>query len=327
MNSNEMEYIFNKCSKNRKMRPYVVEKDYWVCFALNYLFNKCKYKNAFVFKGGTSLSKVYGAIERFSEDVDLILDWKEVIGDVEEPWKERTSTQQDKYNKKMNNNAALFYKEKLVPMFNDDFEKLLGIDNLFEIDKKDEMIINFYYPRIFNVGYLRPCVRLEIGPLAEWMPCHKAAITSFIEEDYPERFAEEKTVVRVCDIERNFWEKLTILHKIHNFPEDKILPDRYARHLYDVYCMGNSWVKDKAFERKELLEEDVKFKQKFYYSKSAHYENATLKNISLIPNDIIMKALESDYNDMRDMIYGEVPSFEVIIDYLKELEKEVHLLE
>lgn len=92
------------------------------------------------------------------------------------------------------------------------------------------------------------------------------------------------------DVERTFWEKLTILHKIANFPEEKILPVRYARHLYDVYNMGNSWVKESAFKRKELLEKDITFKQKFYYAKSAHYETATLGTIMLVPGERIHKA-------------------------------------
>ena len=94
---------------------------------------------------------------------------------------------------------------------------------------------------------------------------------------YPDIFSQKDTTVLTIDVERTFWEKLTILHKIANFPDGKPLPARYARHLYDVYNMGNSWVKERAFKRKELLEKDVAFKQKFYYAKGAHYETATLE--------------------------------------------------
>lgn len=125
-------------------------------------------------------------------------------------------------------------------------------------------------------------------------------------------------------MERTFWEKTTILHKIAHFPEGKPLPSRYARHLYDVYCMGNSYVKEKAFARKELLERDIIFKMKFYYAKSAHYDSATLRDIILVPDDRIRKALEADYENMRNMIYGEVPDFSEIIRCLGVLQEEIH---
>ena len=123
-----------------------------------------------------------------------------------------------------------------------------------------------------------------------------------------------------------FWEKLTLLHKISNFPKDKTLPSRYARHLYDVFNMGNSWVKEKAFIKKELLERDIAFKQKFYYAKGAHYETATLKSISLLPKIDFYDSLEDDYRAMSNMIYGKKPSFKEMVDYLNILEKEVHQL-
>ena len=188
------------------------------------------------------------------------------------------------------------------------------------------MVVNFYYPQLFEVEYLRDKVRLEIGPLAEWLPSHVTDIQSFVSEKYPQLFARKVTEILTIDVERTFWEKLTILHKMANLPVNKNLPPRYARHLYDVYCMMNSPVKEQAFARKELLEKDVIFKQKFYYAKSAHYETATLKEISLIPADHIMDAVKQDYAAMKNMIYGDYPGFETIIEKFKELEMEVHNL-
>lgn len=120
--------------------------------------------------------------------------------------------------------------------------------------------------------------------------------------------------------------------KNNNFTQDfefsrrKKLPKKYARHLYDVFCMANSDVKKITFEKKELLQKDIIFKQKFYYSKSAHYESATSKDVCLIPNEKIMKELFADYKETQKMIYNEIPSFEQIIDYLKLLQNEIHNL-
>lgn len=318
--------LFDATAVKIGIRPEAVEKDFWVCYLLDHLFHDSAYKQAFVFKGGTSLSKSYHLINRFSEDIDLILDWRRIITDESDPWDERSKNKQDRYNKQINADAAKFYSGKLVPALNEEVSGKLGKDNLFMVDEQDEMVINFTYPKLFDGDYLRPVVRLEIGPLAEWTPSHMTVVTPFAAERFPDLFKQTSTDVLTIDAERTFWEKITILHKIANFPEGKILPKRYARHLYDVYCMGHSEIKEKAFERKGLLDKDIVFKQKFYYSKGAHYETATLGTIDLIPRDSIIPELKKDYRSMENMIYGDVPTFDEIIDYLHELQDEIHAL-
>ena len=281
--------LFQATAISMGMQPNVIEKDFWVCFMLDHLFHDCKYKNAFVFKGGTSLSKSYHVIERFSEDIDLILDWRKIMNDEVNPWEERSKTKQDLFNKQINSEAAKFYKEELIPQLNSEMKEKLGD--------------------------------------GEWMPSHETIVTPFAAEKYPDIFSQKDTSVLTIDVERTFWEKLTILHKIANFPEGKPLPARYARHLYDVYNMGNSWVKERAFKRKELLEKDVVFKQKFYYVKGAHYETATLSSIELLPKEAVLNALKEDYQAMSNMIYGNIPEFEAILEFLEKLQEEVHGLE
>lgn len=214
----------------------------------------------------------------------------------------------------------------MVPKLNNELKEKLGEGDWISVDIEDDMVVNFFYPQIFETEYLRSCVRLEIGPLAEWMPSHVTIISPFVVKEYPDLFIQKETSVLTIDAERTFWEKLTILHKIANFPEGKVLPARYARHLYDVYMMGNSWVKEDAFKRKELLEKDVAFKQKFYYAKGAHYETATLKSIELLPGKETRKELLEDYTAMRNMIYGDIPEFENILVLLEKLQGEIHEL-
>lgn len=326
LSNEERQELFQATAAKMGMRPEVIEKDFWVCFMLDHLFHDCEYKDAFVFKGGTSLSKAYHVIERFSEDIDLILDWRKIIKDESNPWDDRSKTKQDIYNKQINKDAAQFYTESLIPVLNMELSQKLGNGSWVEVDTDDEMVVNFVYPQIFETEYIIPHVRLEIGPLAEWMPSHITSIVPFVAEHYDWLFEQKSTDILTIDAERTFWEKITILHKIAHFPEGKILPHRYARHLYDVYCLGNSEIKKSAFDRKELLEKDVAFKQKFYYARSAHYETATLKTISLIPSEEIMQSLKNDYAAMANMFYGSAPDFEIILMYLEELEKEIHAL-
>lgn len=326
LSNEEKQELFLATAIKMGMRPEVIEKDFWVCFMLDHLFHDCEYKDAFVFKGGTSLSKAYHVIERFSEDIDLILDWRKIIKDNSNPWDERSKTKQDMYNKQINVVAADFYRNTLVPLLNRELSEKIGAGTWTEVDAEDDMVINFIYPQIFGTDYIIPHVRLEIGPLAEWLPSHITTIIPFAAEQYGKIFEKKSTEVLTIDAERTFWEKITILHKIANFPENKALPHRYARHLYDVYCLGNSVYKKSAFERKELLEKDIAFKQKFYYSKSAHYETATITTVKLTPSANIIPALRNDYSAMTNMFYGIHPDFDEILKYLKELESEIHEL-
>lgn len=318
--------LFTATALRIGIRPEAAEKYFWVCYMLDHLFHDCSYKDLFVFKGGTSLSKSYHLIRRFSEDIDLVLDWRSLIKDNSDPWAQRSRSSQERYNKMINAEAAEFYVSRLMPALNSELEEELKQRNLIKIDPDDEMVINFFYPRLFDQSYLLPTIRLEIGPLAEWAPSHQTTIQPFAAEQYPHLFEKTTTDILTVDAERTFWEKVTILHKLAHYPEGKNLPPRYARHLYDVYCMGHSPVKQSAFSRKELLNQDILFNRKFYYSKSAHYESATLSEIVLVPNRSILPALRSDYKAMENMIYGIVPVFDEVLNYLSELQDEIHSL-
>ena len=193
--------LFRNTADKMGLSDAIVEKDFWVCFMLDHLFHNCMYKDAFVFKGGTSLSKVYHAIERFSEDIDIILDWRKIIPESENPWDERSKTKQDQFNKMVNLKAAEFYATELVPCLNDELRKILGVGEWVAVDDNDEMVVNFYYSQLFEVEYLRDKVRLEIGPLAEWLPSHEAEIKSFVSEKYPKLFDHKTTEILTIDVD------------------------------------------------------------------------------------------------------------------------------
>lgn len=182
------------------------------------------------------------------------------------------------------------------------------------------------YPQLFDKPYLRDEVRLEIGPLAEGIPSHKVSVIPFAAEEYKSFFSSPVAWVKTIDVERTFWEKTTILHKVANRDIEKVFPPRYARHYYDLYCLIKSGVKESAFQKKELLEQDVTFKKKFYYSGKSGYETAQTKTIQLLPKSEDVEALKNDYKHMLNMIYGDIPDFTVLLKSLKELEDEIHQL-
>ncbi len=323
---NERADLFLSCSFSMNQDPFIIEKDYWVCFILDHLFHESEFHNLFVFKSGTSLSKAYHVIERFSEDIDLILDWRHFIMEDDDPWQERSRNKQNRFNKELNNRASEFFVKMLIPTLNKELSGKISGKYHLAIDEMDNMVINFYYPIIYFNDYMRNYIKLEIGPLAKWIPSHNKSITPFVCELFPNEFKQSSSTLLTTDVERTFWEKISILHKISDFTSDKQLPKRYARHYYDIYMMANSWVKEKAFERKQLLEDIIQFDQKFYYTKSADYSHATTKEVQLLPSETTKHQLFSDYDQMQDMIYGFIPKFDDILSYLKTLQEEIHNL-
>lgn len=326
-NNTEREVLFgNAADRAGISNPAIVEKDFWVCFVLNYLFHESPWPKSFIFKGGTSLSKAYHAIERFSEDIDLIMDWRLLGYSIHEPWEERSKTQQDRFNKKTVAEASVFLSNTLVPQMLKDMKSIVGenVDVSMDLDDKDRCTVNFYYPHVFNTSYLRQEIRLKIGPLAEWVPSHGVLIRPTVAEQFPSVVKQTTTEVPTVDVERTFWEKVTILHKTAAAFKQKGIPPRYARHYYDIYQMSRSEVKEKSLRRKELLEQDVKFKQKFYYAKNASYETAQIGTLKLVPSEDAIKELRADYDHMKDMIYGEKPSFDEIITEIVKLEEEIN---
>ena len=325
----EREVLFGNAADRAGINnPAIVEKDFWVSLTLDYLFGKSPWNQSFIFKGGTSLSKAYHVIERFSEDIDLIMDWRLLGFGSNEPWEERSKTQQDKFNKAAVARASEYLTRTFAPRMDADMRSMTGQDVVVRMDPddKEQCTVNFLYPHVFSTNYLRQEIRLEIGPLAEWIPSHRVAISSIAAEQLPFAFRQPDTVVLTVDAERTFWEKVTILHKTASSYEQKGIPTRYARHYYDLYQMCHSDVRDKAFYRKELLEQDVKFKLKFYYSKSASYETARIGTLQLVPSEDAIKALSIDYDHMKDMIYGKKPSFDEIISSIVNLEEDINSL-
>lgn len=167
---------------------------------------------------------------------------------------------------------------------------------------------------------------MEIGALAAWAPAKIAPIVPYAATYYPKIFVQKNTEILTVAPERTFWEKATILHREANRPERLEMPQRYSRHYYDLYRMAQTSVKDAAFARLELLKTVVDFKMKFYPRSWAKYPEAVPGTLKLIPPEYRFGPLAADYEAMKDMLYGEVPDFDTVMDAVRELEKEINLL-
>lgn len=319
-NSRARSDLFRIAAADMGLEPAIIEKDFWVCYLLDHLFHRSEFKESIVFKGGTSLSKAYGLIERFSEDVDLILDWRLIGYGLDEPWEERSNTKQDKFKLETIERTNAYLADVFAPSLKSGLSEELGSEADVRAGEGEETVL-FAYPRLFSSSATLDVVKLEIGPLAAWAPSAPATITPYVAELHPQLFGTPSTTVKTAVPERTFWEKATILHQEANRPEGKAMPRRYARHYYDMYRLGHSDVAASAIAQPELLSKVVAFKEKFYrtpWSKLADAKPSTLK---LAPQEARLAELEADYIAMRPMIFGEVPAFEDIVAYMDKLEE------
>lgn len=296
----------------------MVEKDFWVCWSLGRLFGHPELSKVILFKGGTSLAKVFHLIERFSEDIDLIIDWRLLTK--ETPTAKRSKTQQDIFNEKINELAQVYIREKMLA----EIGKSVAPCCTAEISQDDPHIVNISFPSSFSDSYLRPYIQLEIGPLAAWIPNEEYGIRPYAADAFPDVFEKPECKVMAIRAERTFWEKITILHQEAFRPENRPQPPGYSRHYYDTAMMSLSQVKKSALPDAELMRNVVEFKKQFYPRAWANYDKAVPGTFRLVPQEHVMGALKTDYSKMGNMIFGKYPKFEEIMEILRGLEKEIN---
>lgn len=313
--------LFRATSQEMHIHEAVIEKDFWVCWVLDYLFMNSPWKSQLIFKGGTSLSKAYGLIERFSEDIDLVLDWELLGYTKENPWENRTSTQQDKFGKRANHRTEEYLAEHFAPQLQEDLTTRLK-GEIIVIAQKQDVFIS--YPRSFASEGILPQIKLEIGPLAEGIPNEKKEIQPYSAVIFPGFFKQPIATVQTLLAERTFWEKATILHQEAHRGPDKIQPPRYSRHYYDLYRMSQAAIRDRALARLDLLNDVARFKMKFYRCPWARYEDAKPGSLKLLPPDHHFEDLRKDYDAMQVMLFGNIPGFDELMKGLADLEEHIN---
>lgn len=300
--------------------PAIAEKDFWVVWVLDKLFSHARLKRILQFKGGTSLSKAFDLIGRFSEDIDLILDWREVT--CEDPRQPRSKTQQGKFNEATNEQARRYIKEKLLP----EVSALLAPICACHLEGRDGVSVCVRYPSAFREKYLRPEILLEVGPLAAWLPSEVMSIRPYAATHFPQVFKRSECQVPTIVARRTFWEKATILHQESQRAEDKPMPPRYSRHYYDLAMLARAAVRQEALADLALLDAVVDFKQRFYPSAWARYQLARPGSLRLLPSEVRMGEIKKDYQAMQVMIFDKQLSFAEIIETLTDLENEINAL-
>ncbi len=313
--------LFAETGARKGMTPAIVEKDFWVCWTLGRLFAHPHLSRLLMFKGGTSLSKVFNLIERFSEDIDLILDWRVVVGD-NDPMAARSATKREALNKTIDDKAADYVRDEMLPISSGAVDPQCRCEQAAD----DRHALNVIYPAAFPDNYLRPEVRLEIGQLAAWLPYDSFRIQSYAAEAFPQLFKHPDCTVEAIRAERTFWEKATIIHHEANRPVGSLQPLRYSRHYYDLAMMAAAPVKAAALADLGLLVDVVAFKARFYSRGWAQYDQAKPGTFKLMPTGKVMTVVEKDYAQMRNMVFGRYPAFDEIMTVLQTLEREINAL-
>jgi predicted nucleotidyltransferase component of viral defense system len=305
-----------------------IEKDWWITAVLRALYT-LPYAENLSFKGGTSLSKCYNLIERFSEDVDIAIN-REFLGFIGTLSKTQISD-------RLRRAACSFVREKLQ------FDVVKELENqgintdLFSVEvditpisTTDPEIVEVRYKSLFPASnYIKPIVKLEVSGRSMNEPLRKITLQSFVDEAYSENpFAEKPFEVNAVVPERTFWEKICLLHEEFAKPQEFMRTERMSRHLYDLERMCDTDIIEKALSDKELHKIIVEHRRIFIGLKDFDYSTLAPKAIKIIPPENTINDWRKDYETMREtMIYGNSLSFNKLIEKITQLNERINQID
>lgn len=312
----------------------VLEKDIWVCWALQALFSLPNV-HPMAFKGGTSLSKIYNIIDRFSEDVDITLDYKH-FDDTDyskhperfDPFsKDASKNQIRKFSDRLKKYVHAYAVETVIPHLEKELAKLPGtLKDGIEVDKTGEKIwISFPSVVEGSDDYLKSQVLIELGGRNVIDPNEIHTISPYVAEitkgvSYP-----------TCDVvvlspQRTFWEKATLIHVECNRGEIKQNVERLSRHWYDLTMLSKHAEGQAAIHNRELFEDVIHHKKIFFNTRDANYDACLAGQLKLVPNEETISGLKDDYESMikAGLMYQEPVKFTEIIEDIKQIETEIN---
>lgn len=307
----------------------ILEKDFWVCWSLQHLFALPSFGDHLIFKGGTSLSKAFDVIHRFSEDVDLSLD-RAQLGFEEDRDPENPDLSGGKRKsllQELQDAAEATVAGPLLEEINTAFASHLEQPFSLQIDEDEPQTVLFAYPSIESDGpdYIQPIVRFEFGARGAQLPAERLTLSTYVQKAFPDLAGLNGVDVRTLGIERTFWEKATILHMLFHQDAGKPLADRMSRHYYDMAQLAQHDAKARALANLDLLNEVGHHKSVFFKAAWARYEDAKPGSLRLVPSKDLEVALRRDYAGMREMIMGSVPSFDDVMSAIAALEAEINI--
>ncbi len=348
-NDDRLAFI-NEAAARRDVTPIIIEKDFWVCWTLRRLMEDPILGSNLTFKGGTSLSKAYGIIERFSEDIDLTIGRDApMIADTLPPMEDAISGKERERRTKALKAAAQSYVETIaLPNLRTAITNARGTtdgwDIILDPDDRDAQTILFQYPRLFpygvstgaiaeeaigaspigggfKEGYIKPRIKLEFGARGESEPVETRTITPYLAQAFPDELPDAVVRVSTLSAERTFWEKVTILHALHH--GTKLLPEM-SRHYYDTMMLAAKGIDDTAMKSPDLLARVVLNKSLMFADNKASYGTAVIGSLRLVPNDDLRARLAVDYAAMAEMFMVSPPTFDELMTAIAALEAKLN---
>ena len=304
----------------------VIEKDWWVTAVLRAMYS-LPYAQHLSFKGGTSLSKCWHLVDRFSEDIDITID-REYLGF-------SGTLSKTQISDKLRRATCSFVRETMQHDIAEQLHKNGIAKNKFQVNvdithitTTDPETININYDSVLTFSidggnglYVLPKVKVEVSGRSMNEPVNEVPLESMIDQVYPKApFAEPKFNVRAVLPERTFLEKLFLLHEEFAKPKDLIRVERMSRHIYDIGQMLKTPIVEKAIHNEQLYRQVVEHRRKFIGLHGFDHDTLYPDSLNIVPPETIIEQWKADYENMRlHMIYGESVSFEELINNLRDL--------
>lgn len=303
-----------------------IEKDWWVVTVLRAIFSTV-YTEHLVFKGGTSLSKAWGVIERFSEDIDLAMD-RSFFG---------FSGTLNRTKVSHLRKASCKFASEVFPK---ELAKTLHAQNVgefsievreFVLSDTDPLAIEIHYKSLVeHIDYLAPRILVEISSRSLRDPFEKKGIISFIGAKYNgQPFADEIIYIPTVLPTRTFLEKLFLLHEEFQKPENReIFSERMTRHLYDISRLMDTPFGESALIDSHLYSNIIQHRKIFTKVSWVDYSKHAKRTLDFIPPDRAMKDWERDYVAMQEsMFYGKTEPFDELMNKLRGLRDRINKME
>lgn len=318
--------IFVEAGRRMSLLPASIEKDFWVCWTLRALFSLPGIGAHLTFKGGTSLSKCWKLIERFSEDIDVVVsrDYLGFGGDAS-PDRADGGKERKRRLDGLADAASASVRGTLLPALEGHVGASLphpsGCRVELDPDAGDQQCILLYYATVVDASaYLNPVVRIELGARSDTEPHEEPAVTPYAAEVLPGEFTDAAFTVRAVAPERTFLEKMALLHE-EGFAERGPRP-RLARHYYDVFRLIESGVAARALADPALFDRVVEHRRTFFRKGGEAQTTLARGTLRLAPPPERRSAWKKDYDAMREaMFFGDPPSFDAIMQAVEAFEQ------
>lgn len=300
------------------LNPEHVEKDFWVCWTLNQLFALPEIGDQLTFKGGTSLSKAYRIIQRFSEDIDITISREYLgFGGAHDPENAPSGKKRKAWLQDLKKACGMFVSTKLAAALSASIsQRLAGAALTSDAQDPDQQTLLFRYPGCWPDladGYFGRFVKIELGARSDPWPTEQLTVSPYVAEHFPNRFTIGRRPVQVLAKERTFWEKAALLHEENCRPSDKPIKPRLSRHYYDLARMIELGVDDSALDKIDLFDRVVEHRSVFFAHSWVDYETMKRGSFHIVPREGRESEWKKDYERTKEMFFSSPPAFEDVL--------------